>query len=230
MSLRCLTLLSCLTVLAAFNAAPVPRRAAVERAARGAGVTMMPSEATIAKKAAVVDEVVETMEGSSLMFCVRSEGITVNDMNMRQKFPEEVTVRCVKNTLIKRASEQVPKFQGGDSLLEKSNYWFFVPEENLRETVETWNDYIKDTKKEENAIVGGLFEGELLDPAGIEAVTKLPTKQELMGQTAALVKAVPQKLARLLNEAGAQRVARVTKQASGQKLVQAIKAVEGKMS
>merc|ERR1719164_294591 len=171
------------------------------------------------------------MEKSALMFCVRSEGIKPNDMNrMRQKYPEEITIRCVKNTLIKRAAEEVPKFQGGDSLLEYSNYWFFVPEQHLRTTVETWNDFVKETKNEDNAIVGGMFEGELLDPAGIEAVTTLPTKQELMGQTAALVKAVPQKLARLLNEAGAQRVARVTKQASGQKLVQAIKAVEGKMS
>jgi ribosomal protein L10 len=74
-----------------------------------------------------------------------------------------------------------------------------------------------------------MFEGTLLTADGIEAVTKLPTKQELMQTTAVLVKAVPTKLARLLNQAGAQRLARVTKQASGQKLVQAIKAVEGKM-
>ena len=74
-----------------------------------------------------------------------------------------------------------------------------------------------------------VFDGELLDAKAIEAITKLPTKQELMGQTAALLKAMPTKLARLLNQAGAERVARVTKQASGQKLVQAIKAVEAKM-
>ena len=77
--------------------------------------------------------------------------------------------------------------------------------------------------------MGGVFEGEYLDKKGIEAVTKLPTKQELMQTTAVLVKAMPTKLARLLNEAGATRVARVAKQASGQKLVQAVKAVETKM-
>merc|ERR1711871_780110 len=149
-----------------------------------------------------------------------------NDMNaMRQKFPEDVTVRCVKNTLVRRAAENVPRFQGGDSLLEYSNYWFFVPEDEMRPAVETWNDFVKENKKDDNAIVGGVFEGGYLDPEGIEAVTKLPTKQELMGKTAILLKALPTKLARTLNEAGATRVARVTKQASGQKLVQAVKAI-----
>merc|ERR1719453_2631642 len=107
------------------------------------------------------------MESSALMFCVRSEGIKVNDMNMlRQKFDASVTVRCVKNTLIKRAVEDYPKFQGGDSLLEYSNYWFFVPEEQMRPTVDTWNDWIKETKNEDNAIVGGVYEGECLDSDG----------------------------------------------------------------
>merc|ERR1719247_947726 len=99
----------------------------------------------------------------------------------------------------------------------------------MRATVDVWEDYIKDTKKEENDIVGGIFEGECLDKKGVEAVTKLPMKQELMQTTAVLLKALPTKLARSLNEAGAQRIAKVTKQAAGQKLVQAIKQVEGKL-
>merc|ERR1719267_27817 len=164
----------------------------------------MASAAVVAKKAAIVEEVVSTMEDSMMMFCVRSEGITVNDMNMmRQKFPDEVTVKCVKNTLVKRAAEDFPRFQGGDDLLVKSNYWFFVPEDKMRETFKTWDEFIKDTKKEDNDIVGGIFDGELLDKKGVEAITKLPTKQELMGSTAVLLKAIPTKLARTLNAAGA---------------------------
>ena len=88
------------------------------------------------------------MEDAALMFCVRSEGIKVNDLNaIRQKLPESVTMRCVKNTLVKRAAEDYPKFQGGDSLLEYSNYWFFVPEDQLRPAVDVWTDYIKESKK-----------------------------------------------------------------------------------
>ena len=163
------------------------------------------------------------------MFCVRSEGLEVNDLNaVRMKLPEEVTMRCVKNTLVKRAAEEVPKFQGGDSLLEYSNYWFFCPEGSVRGAVDTWKDFVKDKGNDDFKIVGGIFEGECLDPKGVDAITKLPTKQELMGQTATLLKVLPAKLARTLNAAGAGRLARATKQASGQKLVQAVKAMEGK--
>jgi large subunit ribosomal protein L10 len=189
----------------------------------------MASAAVVEKKSKVVTEVREAMDTSMVMWCVRSEGIKVNDMNMmRQKFPEEVTVRCVKNTLVRRAAEEYPQFQGGDSLLEYSNYWFFVPAEHMRETYKTWNDWVEETNREEVEIVGGVFEGQCLDKKGIEAVTKLPTKQELMATTATLLTVLPTKLARTLNNAGAQRLAKVTKQAAGQKLVQAVKAMEGK--
>lgn len=125
-----------------FAGAPLPATAV-----RAASPTMGSAEA-VAKKSAIVKEVKATMEDSLLMFCVRSEGITVNDMNMmRQKFPDDVTIRCVKNTLVKRAAEDYPRFQNGDALLVKSNYWFFVPETRMRETVDTWNDWVAETKK-----------------------------------------------------------------------------------
>ena len=87
------------------------------------------------KKASLVDEVKEQMQASSLLFCVRSEGITVNEMNLqRQKFPDTVKIRCVKNTLMHRAAQDFPDFEpvsktGGE--LKFSNYWFFVPEEDI---------------------------------------------------------------------------------------------------
>jgi len=220
------TLLSLCRSLAAYQAAV---RAPASAVSFRSSELRMAAAAVIAKKAKVVEEVSATMEDASLMFCVRSEGIAVNEINMlRQKLPEGTTMRCVKNTLVKRAAENHPKFQVGDDMLEYSNYWFFVPEEELRPAVEVWTDYIKETKKEENDIVGGLFEGQVLDKKGVVAVTQLPTKQELMGQTAIMLKKLPTNLAKAINEAGAQRVAKVTKQASGQKLVQAVKAMEGK--
>merc|ERR1719453_1366540 len=210
--LRILTLLALCEGLAAFQAAVRAPAAAVSL--RGASPHMGAPD-IVAKKAKVVEEVSATMEDAAMMFCVRSEGIPVNELNsIRQKLPETVTMRCVKNTLVKRAAENHPKFQGGDSLLEYSNYWFFVPEDQLRPAVEVWTDYIKDSKKEDNDIIGGVFEGELLDKKGVVAITKLPTKQELMQQTAVSLKQLPTKLARSLNQAGAQRLARVTKLAS----------------
>ena len=163
----------------------------------------------VAQKAKVVDTVKGSMDKSALAFCVRTAGIQVNDMNMmRQKMPETVDVRCVKNTLFKRAAADYPQFQGGDELLEYSNYWFFVPEADMRATVDTWNGWVKETKQDDNAITGGIYEGKALDTKGVAQIAKLPTKQELMGQTAIMLKKLPTNLARALKEAQGQKLAR----------------------
>ena len=80
-----------------------------------------------------------------------------------------------------------------------------------------------------SAIVGGFFGGEVLDGKGVEAISKLPTKQELMQQTAIALKMVPTKLARSLKQAGAERLAKGLKQASAQKMVVAVKLASDKM-
>lgn len=201
----------------------------LQRTDRGANVRMG-APAIVARKEKIVDEVKATLDDTSLMFCVRSEGIGVNDMNaIRQKMPEGTIVRCVKNTLVKRAIADNDRFPVAEDLLKKSNYWFFVPETNVRETVEVWDGFIEESKQEDNKIVGGMFEGQVLDAKGIDAVTKLPTKQELMGQTAVLLKVLPSKLARSLNNAGATRLAKALKEAQGQKLGRAVNVMKDKL-
>lgn len=203
-----------------------PQRAAVERSS----AINMGAPAIVAKKAQIVDEVKATLEDTMLMFCVRSEGIPVNKLNeVRQKLPEGTTMRCVKNTLVKRAIADDDRFPESEDLLQYSNYWFFVPESDVRATVEVWDKFIDETKLEDNAILGGMFEGEVLDPKGIEAVTKLPTKQELMGQTATLIKMLPGNLARSLKNADAGRIAKLIKDAQGQKLGRAVNAMKDQL-
>merc|ERR1711908_136733 len=175
---------------------------------------------------------------ASLMFCIRSGGIEPNDLNnFRQQLPEEIKLQCVKNTLIKVACrpsedgsfEGIERFNCADTdkmddLLQYSNYWFFVPEESMRN-----GNKLKDKDGEARAIVGGFFGGEVLDGKGVEAISKLPTKQELMQQTAIALKMVPTKLARSLKQAGAERLAKGLKQASAQKMVVAVKLASDKM-
>lgn len=107
----------------------------------------MVSAANVARKATVVDEVKQTLQDTALMFCVRSEGISVNNMNAARKMmPDETVVRCVKNTLIERAIADDDRFPKSEELLMYSNYWFFVPETEVRSTVEAWEKFIKDRK------------------------------------------------------------------------------------
>jgi len=149
----------------------------------------------------IVDDLIGTMEVSALMYSIRTEGLTVNQVNeVRQKLPEGSRMFCAKNSLVKRAVEDIPKFQGGDDLLEYSNYWFFAPEDKMRDTVDCWIDFMKENDLKENDIMGGLFDGQKLDKDAVIAVTKLPTKQELMQQTAVLLKMLPTKLGRSLKQ------------------------------
>ena len=69
----------------------------------------------------------------------------------------------------------------------------------------------------------------MLDPDGIDAVSKLPTKQELMGQTASRIKALPAKLARLLKQASGQKLVRGVEEARGSKMARAVKAASEKL-
>mmetsp|Transcript_64385 Transcript_64385/g.107013 ORF Transcript_64385/g.107013 Transcript_64385/m.107013 type:complete len:231 (-) Transcript_64385:2-694(-) len=200
--------------------------------ARAAALQMIGKQA-LEKKTKVVEGVKEVMAESQLMFCVRSEGLQVNELNaFRQTLPEGVVMQCVKNTLIKRAVQDFPHFQadGLESVLHYSNFWFFAPEEQIRPAVEKWEEFQKGTKKDGLDIVGGVFDGQFLDAKGVEAVSKLPTKQELMGQTATLLTALPAKLARSVKAAGAERLARGVQEARGAKMAPAGKLASEKMS
>lgn len=72
-------------------------------------------------------------------------------------------------------------------------------------------------------MIGGVFDGKLLDGKGVETISKLPTKQELMQTTATLLNSLPLKLARALDQAGAARLARGLDQARGKKMLTAVK-------
>ena len=110
------------------------------------------------KKAEQLEQIKDLMSDKALAFAVRSESIPVNALNdLRQKIPEGVHMQCIKNTLMRRAvgSEGLERFNaiaGGEGrkdfdVTRKSNYWFLVPEDKMRESVDLWNDWAKENKK-----------------------------------------------------------------------------------
>lgn len=228
-----LLLLVGLSCVAGLLPGAAPARGAAAGQQRAGAVTAMAGAAALAKKTTVLEGVKENMDGSALMFCVRSEGLRVNELNdLRMKLPEGVRLQCVKNTLVNIAAKDFEQFnaEGLDGLLHYSNYWFFATEAGMRDSIKVWKTFTEESgRKESGEIVGGIFDAQVLDGKGVEAVSKLPTKQELMGKTALLLKALPTKLARSLNEAGAVRIARGLEQARGQKMVRAVKAASEKL-
>ena len=78
----------------------------------------------------------------------------------------------------------------------------------------------------EYKVLGGVSAGQLVDAKGVEQISKLPTKTELIAKIAALIQeAGAQGLARKLKNAKGmpQGIAKRMKKAAGQKLVVAVK-------
>jgi large subunit ribosomal protein L10 len=90
----------------------------------------------------------------------------------------------------------------GDELLKGSNLWFFI-EEDIGGTIKSWNAFVKECGlKDSHEVIGGNIEGVNYDAKGVEAISKLPSKLELIAQIAGAIKAVPTKVARVTNAPG----------------------------
>lgn len=124
-------------------------------------------------------------------------------------------MKVVKNKLMSRAIEGT-NYEAVGEMLKGANMWFFI-EEDIGGTVKAFNEFTKATgKKETHVILGGNIEGTNYDTAGVDAISKLPSKMELIARIAGGIKAVPTKVARVVKAPG-MKVARAIKLA-GEKL------------
>lgn len=154
----------------------------------------MVSETNIAAKAVKVEHVKEALESCLLMFNTPLEGLTVAQVRqLKNNLPEDTTAITVKNTLLKRAVEGTP-WESASELAKQSSMWIFV-ESDMKGSLKIYNDYMKEIGREA-PIRGGVFDRTVYDNEGLEAVSKLPTKKELIQKVAVSIKAVPTKLGR----------------------------------
>ena len=123
--------------------------------------------------------------------------------------PEGTTLKVVKNKLMGKAVEGT-EYEPVNDLLKGANMWFFI-EEDIGGSVKAWNKFTKDEDlKETHSILAGNIEGTNYDKAGVDAISKLPSKIELITRIAGSIKAVPTKVARVVKAPGIQ-VARAIK-------------------
>lgn len=88
--------------------------------------------------------------------------------------------------------------------------WFFI-NEDIGGTVKNWNTFCKSSGLlESHKIIGGNIEGTNYDAKGVTAISKLPSKLELIAKIAGGINAVPTKLARVVKAPG-MKVARAIK-------------------
>ncbi len=161
---------------------------------------------------------VETVKGlldnSEMIFSVPASSISVAEVQtLRRSLPEGTTMSVVKNKLFARAAAGTPYEEASAGLLKGANMWFFI-EEDIGGTVKAFESFAKDSgKKESHGIIGGVVEGVAYDTKGVIAISKLPSKIELITKIAGSIKAVPTKVARSI-KANPEKLARAIKLAT----------------
>src|SRR5918999_6480159 len=118
---------------------------------------------------------------------INPRGINANKNNaIRRKLHEkQLKMTVVRNTLARRAVPEGSKIKGFDKLLDGPSAVIYG-----QQSIATIARTLLDLKKEDDALElrGIFFDGEgYAEKAGVEKVSKLPTREEAIGQLVALV-------------------------------------------
>mmetsp|Transcript_36218 Transcript_36218/g.87417 ORF Transcript_36218/g.87417 Transcript_36218/m.87417 type:complete len:215 (+) Transcript_36218:139-783(+) len=161
-------------------------------------------------KMETVSKVKELLDSSEMIFTVPASGITVSQVqSLRKSLPEGTTMSVVKNKLMNRAISGTD-YEAAGEMLKGANMWFFI-EEDIGASVKSFNSFTKaEALKESHSILGGTMDGTNYDAAGVTAISKLPSKMDLIAQIAGSINAVPTKVARIVKAPG-MKVARAIK-------------------
>jgi large subunit ribosomal protein L10 len=132
------------------------------------------------EKAKVVANLVERIGATDTVIAADYRGLTVKEMaDLRASVREHARVSVVKNTLARRAAaeagreELMPLLDGPTALV-----WIDGDPAVAAKALKTFAD----EHQERPALKGGLLEGEELPPAQIIELTKLPSRDVLIGK------------------------------------------------
>jgi large subunit ribosomal protein L10 len=146
---------------------------------RAGGVTLPNWSETVdrAQKEKVVEELGQIFESSGVVVVAHYEGLTVADMQSLRAMARDngTAVRVAKNRLAKIAlqgkpCESMSSYLTGMTVLTYS--------EDPVAAAKVAEDFAKENKKFE--ILGGAMGENALDRAGVEAVSKMPSREDLI--------------------------------------------------
>ncbi len=151
----------------------------------------------IEKKKEIVKDLHEKFAKSKIVILTDYKGLDVAKMNdLRRKLREErIEYLVVKNTLLIRAAEDTgvtaikDMFEGPSAVA--------IGYDDPVSPAKALTKFAKDNKKLEIKI--GVLEGKALDFNAIEALSKLPSREALLGQVLYAMNAVPISFMRVLN-------------------------------
>ncbi|MEM7060723.1 MAG: 50S ribosomal protein L10 [Pseudomonadota bacterium] len=136
------------------------------------------------QKEAVVGELGNIFQDSGVIVVAQYAGLSVAEMtDFRNRMREAGgSVRVAKNRLAKIALEGTP-CEGITDFLNGQNV--FAYSEDPVTAAKVVEAYAKDNAK--LVVIGGSMAGEVLDPAGVKAVSKMPSREELIATIAGML-------------------------------------------
>lgn len=145
------------------------------------------SEASIAKKAELVDAVAEKMKAAVSIVVVDSRGLTVEqDTVLRRNLRESaVEFKVIKNSILRRAAEKAG-LEGFDDIFTGPSAVAFSNEDVVA-PAKIINDFAKDSEALE--IKGGAIEGAVSTKEEIQALAALPNREGLLSMLLSVLQA-----------------------------------------
>ncbi|EMB72819.1 50S ribosomal protein L10 [Streptococcus mutans] len=145
------------------------------------------SEASIAKKAELVNAVAEKMKAAVSIVVVDSRGLTVEqDTVLRRNLRESaVEFKVIKNSILRRAAEKAG-LEGFDDIFTGPSAVAFSNEDVVA-PAKIINDFAKDAEALE--IKGGAIEGAVSTKEEIQALAALPNREGLLSMLLSVLQA-----------------------------------------
>jgi large subunit ribosomal protein L10 len=152
---------------------------------------------TLEEKKAVVAEVSEKISGAQAAMLAEYRGLTVEQMTKlrRKAYDQKVYLRVVKNTLARRAVEGT----GFECLQDQMvGPLAFAASADPVAVAKILSEFAKDNDKLK--IKAGAMGGKLISVAEIQALAKLPGREQLLAMLMGTMQAPVQKFVQTLNE------------------------------
>lgn len=142
--------------------------------------------ATLAKKKAVVEEATENLNNAGAVYITNYSGMSVSEINnlRGEFFKGDITFRVYKNTLIKRAMDEIGGYEDLYPHLVEQNGFAFVKEE-LATPAKVIKKFHDEHKKPR--FKAAIIDGDYYDEDQLETLASMKSKTEVIGDIAGLL-------------------------------------------
>lgn len=154
------------------------------------------------EKAELVSDFENQLKVATVAVLTRYDRLTVAQVDRLRREVRNAQGECrvAKNTLARRALSQSTYAGAKDLLVGPTSFVFgFEDPIALTKVIAKWAE----TESEKFSIKGGLFEGAVLEPARIVALSRTPSKDILRAKLLGVLQAPAATLVRLIAEPGA---------------------------